>query len=93
MFCLGFLVANSAKAEEDQVLQEAQSMYVFEQVFDGAALMFRSGAGLELLDLDGAKVVIVQYPDCAQLIIDLPLAGPRFVGCVENTLDAETQED
>ena len=88
-------IIGKAVAGEGKFLEDATSMYVYSGVFDGTALLVPApdGNGMATMDMEGVKLIVVQYPDCAVLVVDFPLGGPQIVGCVPNTLEPLDETD
>ena len=92
---LGFiLLTKDAKAFEDVAIEGAD-VYEWNGVFDDAALLFEQQGAMAILDLHGAIVRVIVYPelDCAQLFIDIPATGVSFMQCVDRRSIGATVEE
>jgi len=86
---VGWLVSNDVSAYEEELFQGATGYYQFTGVLDDAALITRLNGveGMGIVDMHGTTIKIIQYPECMQLIIDVPSLGPSILQCVENTIN------
>jgi len=89
-------LVGKAVASEDRVLNAAQSMHIFPGVFDSTALLVTpagsGGDGIATLDMHGTVITVIVFKECAQLIMDIPQAGPQFLGCAKDVLVIDEED-
>ena len=89
---LMFLGNIVGKAVADDRVQEPLAVHVFADVFANSVLMFGEDEdGMKFIDMHDAKLVLVRYDECLQLIIDTPLSGPQFVMCAPDVMDHDAE--